>query len=709
MPQLFSLSSWANLKSTTYPTLNAGDLAVLQDYSTPGDLGGGTFFWDTSLAWSSVNPDNSGTIASVAAQKTGAWRRIYDGGLSVRWFGATGNGSTDDTSAINSAIKASITAGGGTVFFDLGTYVTSGGSGPNTTTLPVTSATNLNLIGDGAIIEQGGSGSVLIGIYGSRNIKVKGLKLIGWVPNIPAVSSAGNALISINDSSDSIIIEDCYLTNSLGDGIYVGGPQSTEGNLGFTSKHVIITHNTIKTRYGNGIPSSTAGGSKSRTAIALIDTDGVIITDNIIYGGIDVEPNWAYQGVRFVNISDNQFLEGPVSPQYIVSAGPNNYDEPIIDDGGIFRPMAAPTLTLVTGSGSMPAGNYYAVITYATSTTETVASQESTLLTVPSGPSTYSIMVTGGAVPTGATTTQVNVYLTPAGVGSGSEVFQNSYSGAATSITLTSFSSSTVYPPRSLNGYVTVTGKNPPSDTNFNLIQGNYFDVGWITAIGDFLGNIVGNQFKFGYIQIGAIGNTSGAYTPQVVVTGNIFTFIAWNSPQPAALQFENIATCTVQGNTLEYGTGQHLMYVAYGSGGGFGQNTFQLNRFLDTTGAGLLTSGNAFNSTDVVNNNYIASAPFVSVNSSSSGSFVVNPVLSNTFILIENSAASGSTTVNLPVTPPIGTVFTVKDALGNAATIHINVTPASGTIEGVSPYPINTNYGHAMFLYNGTAWNVVG
>src|ERR1700757_4074167 len=44
--------------------------------------------------------------------------RIYD----IRSFGATGNGKTIDSPAINRAIEAAANAGGGTVLFPTGTY-----------------------------------------------------------------------------------------------------------------------------------------------------------------------------------------------------------------------------------------------------------------------------------------------------------------------------------------------------------------------------------------------------------------------------------------------------------------------------------------------------------------------------------------------------------------------------------------------------------
>ncbi|MDQ3812431.1 MAG: glycoside hydrolase family 28 protein, partial [Armatimonadota bacterium] len=45
------------------------------------------------------------------------------GYFDVRAFGATGDGSTLDTDAINQTIEAAQVAGGGTVYFPAGTYL----------------------------------------------------------------------------------------------------------------------------------------------------------------------------------------------------------------------------------------------------------------------------------------------------------------------------------------------------------------------------------------------------------------------------------------------------------------------------------------------------------------------------------------------------------------------------------------------------------
>lgn len=72
----------------------------------------GTFEYDPS---DTTSADNGGTIIVDASGKR--WKRIFDGEISVLWFGAKGNGVADDTAAIQAAINS-----GKSVFFPAGTY-----------------------------------------------------------------------------------------------------------------------------------------------------------------------------------------------------------------------------------------------------------------------------------------------------------------------------------------------------------------------------------------------------------------------------------------------------------------------------------------------------------------------------------------------------------------------------------------------------------
>lgn len=75
---------------------------------------------------------------------------------------------------------------------------------------------------------------------------------------------------------------------------------------------------------------------------------------------------------------------------------------------------------------------------------------------------------------------------------------------------------------------------------------------------------------------------------------------------------------------------------------------------------------------------------------------------------IIVNKATGAATAVALAASPATGKRFTIKDGKGDAATNNITITPAAGTIDGAANLVINTNYGRATLVYNGTQWNVI-
>src|SRR5262249_26124326 len=71
----------------------------------------------------STEQDNGGTvIAPSPALPKGRWHRVFEGAISVKWFGAKGDGNADDTTAIQGAIDALPADKGGFVYFPSGTY-----------------------------------------------------------------------------------------------------------------------------------------------------------------------------------------------------------------------------------------------------------------------------------------------------------------------------------------------------------------------------------------------------------------------------------------------------------------------------------------------------------------------------------------------------------------------------------------------------------
>lgn len=77
---------------------------LVKGYYTAADGGGGVFVWDSA----SSTADNDGTVIELDAGGTGRFKRLYSGALNVKWFGAKGDGSTDDTNAIQAAVDTGL-------------------------------------------------------------------------------------------------------------------------------------------------------------------------------------------------------------------------------------------------------------------------------------------------------------------------------------------------------------------------------------------------------------------------------------------------------------------------------------------------------------------------------------------------------------------------------------------------------------------------
>lgn len=98
---VIELSTLAALKAVVVTALTTGRQARVSGYSSSGDGADGLFTYNSALS----STDNGGTIIAPNVG-SGRWVRNFSGSMNVRWFGAKGDGLTDDATAIQAALDA---------------------------------------------------------------------------------------------------------------------------------------------------------------------------------------------------------------------------------------------------------------------------------------------------------------------------------------------------------------------------------------------------------------------------------------------------------------------------------------------------------------------------------------------------------------------------------------------------------------------------
>jgi hypothetical protein len=231
----FSIDTVAQLLLTTG---TENDTVIVTDENQ-----GGVFIFRPENA--SIN--NGGTIFN-------GWTRQYDGAVSVEWFGAKGDGVTDDTVAIQSAMNNH-----NAVIVPEGTFAVS-----NTILIP--SNTSLSGINnnEAKIIS---SSSVVLATNGNSNIKVENLYL-------QSTGTTYGSTVWISNGGNNILLKECDIVSAYRPiGI-------NDSNGAYSTTNVNIIRNKIYTNH------PTDGGIRVRTsADGVKNIFATFIENNITIDG----------------------------------------------------------------------------------------------------------------------------------------------------------------------------------------------------------------------------------------------------------------------------------------------------------------------------------------------------------------------------------------------------------------------------------------
>lgn len=233
-----------NVSSLSTTPGASGDVAVVLGYYSAGDGGGGQFYWAAS---SPVSP-NGGTVFS--ANGSGVWIKILNGSVSVKEFGAKGDGVTDDTTFLQNAAKY-VSEFHLDLYFPSANYLIGGSI--SFSGLTAKTDYSCSVSGENATLIKKGDENVYFAMFrftgANTNVKVSGLAFDGRRDQIKShwfdkgtqfgakscdIDKRSIAIVSENVSSAHI--DNCHFVNIHGRAIYDY----------YTSKFITVTNSYFK-------------------------------------------------------------------------------------------------------------------------------------------------------------------------------------------------------------------------------------------------------------------------------------------------------------------------------------------------------------------------------------------------------------------------------------------------------------------------------
>jgi hypothetical protein len=239
--------------------------------------------------WIGYQPSGTGAVARSAQDKMKDF-------VSVKDFGAVGNGVADDTASFNAALAV-----GKAVYVPAGTYLLNLVNVPSNTFLFGEGANSiikpLTITARAALGADSGSSTAFI-----ENIVVRNIKFLG---DVVASGFAEQCHLTSFNGVKNLLVEDCYFIGFRGDGLYIGS-----GNTGGQERHNINV--AVRSCFFDGV------NKDNRNGISVIDGDGVLIDDcyftrttrSNMPGPIDIEPDSnAFAVIKNITVINNKFFD----------------------------------------------------------------------------------------------------------------------------------------------------------------------------------------------------------------------------------------------------------------------------------------------------------------------------------------------------------------------------------------------------------------
>lgn len=303
------------------------DTSVIEDNSLffikgieePGDGGHGFYYYDSA----SVAAEDGGAVLEPATSD-GRFLRLFSGVVSVKSFGAVGDGTTDDTAAINAATAYVNSIGGGAVFFPFSSvgYLTDG----------IKYYDNMTFIPEckGTMIKKK-AGAVAGDIFDAADNGANAISNVQWLPGFlldgnKANQSAQTGRCGINLQGavnvliDGIEIKNCALDCIL---LYGSGPTRT-----IPCDNVVIRDSLL------------TGGQ--RTNMAIITAQNVVIENTMFLEGgdagsasscnLDIEPDTSTDTLKNITFRRCIFQEAVFRGVVLTPVGSNRNDANITFD-----------------------------------------------------------------------------------------------------------------------------------------------------------------------------------------------------------------------------------------------------------------------------------------------------------------------------------------------------------------------------------------